>query len=78
VVGVKTTLRFGRFVLEHPDFISGRFDTGFVAKNFSADSLHPRPENAQWAAALAESYRPEALENQDMPPVSRWKARYNP
>ena len=78
VVGVKTTLRFGRFVLEHPDFISGRFDTGFVAKNFSADSLQPRPENAQWAAALAESYRPEALENQDMPPVSRWKARYNP
>ena len=78
VVGVKTTLRFGRFILEHPDFISGRFDTGFVAKNFSADSLQPRPENAQWAAALAESYRPESLENQDMPPVSRWKARYNP
>ena len=78
VVGVKTTLRFGRFVLEHPDFISGRFDTGFVAKNFSADSLQPRPENAQWAAALAESYRPESLDNQDMPPVSRWKARYNP
>jgi propionyl-CoA carboxylase alpha chain len=78
VVGVKTTLRFGRFVLEHPDFISGHFDTGFVAKNFSSDSLQPRPENAQWAAALAESYRPESLDNQDMPPVSRWKARYNP
>ena len=43
VVGVKTTLRFGRFVLEHPDFISGRFDTGFVAKNFSPDALQPRP-----------------------------------
>ncbi len=78
VVGVKTTLRFGRFVLEHPDFISGRFDTGFVAKNFSPDALQPRPENAQWAAALAESYRPEALENRDLPLVSRWKARYNP
>ncbi len=78
VVGVKTTLRFGRFVLEHPDFISGRFDTGFVAKNFSPDALQPRPENAQWAAALAEFYRPEALERHDMPPVSRWKARYNP
>jgi len=78
VVGVKTTLRFGRFVLEHPDFISGRFDTGFVAKNFSPDALQPRPENAQWAAALAESYRPEALENQDLPRASRWKIRYNP
>lgn len=78
VVGVKTTLRFGRFVLEHPDFISGRFDTGFVAKNFSPDALQPRPENSQWAAALAESYRPEALERHDMPLVSRWKARYNP
>ena len=78
VVGVKTTLRFGRFVIEHPDFISGRFDTGFVAKNFSPDALQPRPENAQWAAALADSYRPEALERHDMPLVSRWKARYNP
>ena len=78
VVGVKTTLRFGRFVLEHPDYISGRFDTGFVAKNFTPDALQPRPENAQWAAALAESYRPEVLENHDLPPVSRWKARYNP
>ena len=78
VVGVKTTLRFGRFVLEHPDFISGRFDTGFVAKNFSPDALQPRPENAQWAAALAESYRPEALENHDLPSASRWKTRFNP
>ncbi len=78
VVGVKTTLRFGRFVLEHPDFISGRFDTGFVAKNFSPDALQPRQENAQWAAALAESYRPEALENHDLPSASRWKTRFNP
>lgn len=78
VLGVKTTLRFGRFVLEHPDFISGRFDTGFVAKNFSPDALKPRPENAHWAAALAESYRPEALENRDLLPASRWKTRYNP
>lgn len=78
VVGVKTTLRFGRFVLEHPDFISGRFDTGFVAKNFSGDALQPRPENAQWAAALAESYRPEALVNLDSSPASQWKKRYNP
>ncbi|MSP66384.1 MAG: acetyl-CoA carboxylase biotin carboxylase subunit [Flavobacteriaceae bacterium] len=78
IVGLKTTLRFGRFVLEHPDFISGRFDTGFVAKNFSPAALQPRPEHAQWAAALAEFYRPEALKNPDLPPSSRWKIRYNP
>ena len=78
IVGLKTTLRFGRFVLEHPDFISGRFDTGFVAKNFSPAALQPRPEHAQWAAALAEFYRPEALENPDLSPASRWKKRYNP
>ena len=78
IVGLKTTLRFGRFVLEHPDFISGRFDTGFVAKNFSPAALQPRPEHAQWAAALAEFYRPEALKNPDLPPASRWKIRYNP
>ena len=30
IQGVETTLDFGRFVLDHPAFVSGKFDTGFV------------------------------------------------
>jgi acetyl-CoA carboxylase biotin carboxylase subunit len=45
IVGVKTTLAFGKFVLQHPDFVSGKFDTHFVAKNFTPDLL--KTENAE-------------------------------
>ncbi|MBK8956117.1 MAG: acetyl-CoA carboxylase biotin carboxylase subunit [Saprospiraceae bacterium] len=31
--GIETTLDYGTFVLNHPEFISGNFDTSFVAKN---------------------------------------------
>lgn len=34
VVGVKTTLPFGTFVMNHPAFISGQFDTNFVQNYF--------------------------------------------
>ena len=35
IEGVNTTLDFGRFVMDHPDFISGNIDTHFVQKDFS-------------------------------------------
>lgn len=37
--GVKTTLDFCRFVLEHEAFRSGRFDTHFVQKHFKPEYL---------------------------------------
>ena len=74
VVGVQTTLRFGRFILEHPDFVSGHFDTGFVAKNFTPEQLEPRAEGAEWAAALAEHYRPQPTAPAEGP--SLWKTRH--
>lgn len=40
IVGVKTTLDFGLFVLNHPNFISGDFDTGFVDKYYQASDLN--------------------------------------
>ncbi|MBK9732591.1 MAG: acetyl-CoA carboxylase biotin carboxylase subunit [Chitinophagaceae bacterium] len=39
VSGVQTTLSFGKWVLKHPDFVSGNFDTGFIPKYFKADSI---------------------------------------
>jgi len=33
--GAVTTLEFGKFVLKHPAFISGKFDTNFVPRYFT-------------------------------------------
>ncbi len=34
VQGIRTTLPFGTFVMNHPAFVSGDFDTGFIGKYF--------------------------------------------
>lgn len=39
IAGVQTTLTFGKWVLRHPAFISGNFDTGFIPKYFNPDSI---------------------------------------
>lgn len=39
ISGVKTTLDFGKFVLKHPAFQSGNFDTNFVKTHFSDPKL---------------------------------------
>lgn len=39
IKGIKTTLPFGKFVCEHDAFISGDFDTHFVKKFYTPESL---------------------------------------
>lgn len=39
IVGLTTTLDFGKFVMQHPSFISGDFDTHFVKKHFKPELL---------------------------------------
>jgi acetyl-CoA carboxylase biotin carboxylase subunit len=39
ITGIETTLPFGRFVLSHPEFLNGSFDTHFVATYFNPDVL---------------------------------------
>jgi len=39
VVGVRTTLDFGRFAIDHPSFRSGNFDTHFVEQFFSPKAM---------------------------------------
>ncbi len=56
IKGVKTTLPFGKFVFNHPDFLSGKFDTHFVANYFSPEILEEEhKENAEIAALFAET-----------------------
>jgi acetyl/propionyl-CoA carboxylase alpha subunit len=33
--GVDTTLAFGKFVMSHPEFVNGHFDTHFVEKHMN-------------------------------------------
>jgi acetyl/propionyl-CoA carboxylase alpha subunit len=39
IIGVETTLSFGRYVLEHVGFVSGDFDTNFVKNHFFPEQL---------------------------------------
>jgi propionyl-CoA carboxylase alpha chain len=42
IEGVKTTLGFGKFVLNHPAFISGNFDTKFVENYFHPEKINEK------------------------------------
>ena len=54
VVGCETTLPFARFVLQHPDFVSGSFDTHFVPNHFdpARDLAAPADSEVRTAAGL--------------------------
>ncbi len=51
IEGIKTTLDFGTFVMNHPAFISGNFTTNFVKEYFNADKLKEAENNVFPAAA---------------------------
>lgn len=53
ITGIQTTLSFGKFVMQHPAFTSGKFDTHFVAKYFNADSLKFGNEEEALLAAVS-------------------------
>ncbi|MBS1595698.1 MAG: acetyl-CoA carboxylase biotin carboxylase subunit [Bacteroidetes bacterium] len=54
ITGVKNTLQFGAFVITHPDFVSGKFDTHFVAKHFKPEYLKKEdPAEMEMAALVA-------------------------
>jgi len=78
IYGVETTLAFCRFVLEHPAFRSGDFDTHFVSNYFDPDLLQvpPDDEEALIASLLAEQLvHDENSRHQQFftPPLSPWK-----
>ena len=81
VFGIKTTIPFFRRVLEHPDFVAGRIDTGFIDRALAGGILSeggPAPEEEGVALLAA------ALDALQPPPNgaplslsaagSRWKA----
>ena len=56
IEGVRNTLSFGRFVMKHEAFISGKFDTGFVPKYFTADKLEESTADGMLAAAILSAH----------------------
>lgn len=78
IEGVSTTLPFGTFVMEHDAFLSGQFDTHFVASHYTADKIREKQKaNAEIAGIIALRYW---LDQQDVvKPVENkstsWKRR---
>lgn len=66
IEGISTTLDFGAFVMKHPDFISGKFDTNFVKKNWNPASIEDLYEKQKSVAAwlLSELMHQEDLKIQ--------------
>jgi len=55
ITGIETTLGFGRYVLQHPAFVSGNFDTNFIRDHFTPETLKagaPDDTTARLAAVL--------------------------
>ncbi|HLP96759.1 MAG TPA: acetyl-CoA carboxylase biotin carboxylase subunit [Saprospiraceae bacterium] len=71
VEGVATTLPFGRFVLDHPTFVSGDFDTHFVQHYYTPDILiNSQKEGAEIAALLGLRLHLEHKKKLTVPNVS--------
>ncbi|SMB99868.1 acetyl-CoA carboxylase, biotin carboxylase [Hymenobacter roseosalivarius DSM 11622] len=45
ITGIQTTLSFGRYVLQHPAFVGGNFDTNFIRDHFTPADLTPTTDD---------------------------------
>jgi propionyl-CoA carboxylase alpha chain len=52
IEGIANTLSFGRFVMQHPDFVNGHYNTHFVPRNFKPEMLQQENEDEILVAAL--------------------------
>ncbi|MGC6429389.1 MAG: acetyl-CoA carboxylase biotin carboxylase subunit [Flavobacteriales bacterium] len=79
VIGVKTTLPFGKFVMNNSQFKSGNFDTHFVKNFFKSDELNSHQKDEAEVAALLSKYLIESktkanlIVNTNHSSVSKWK-----
>jgi acetyl/propionyl-CoA carboxylase alpha subunit len=76
ITGITTTLGFGRFVMQHEAFTSGNFDTHFVKKYFTPESLQTGNETEALIAALVMekllATKKVAFAETDAVPESNW------
>jgi len=78
IFGVQTNIPFFRRVLEHPDFLAGRIDTGFIDRVLAAglmDEEPPSPEEERVAMLVAALHFGREEDSHPAPraPGSAWK-----
>lgn len=79
ISGVATTLPFGKYVMQHPAFLSGNFDTKFIEKYFTPEQLIKEDETAELIAAFFVSELVSAQKRSELPVMtgksgkSKWK-----
>jgi acetyl-CoA carboxylase biotin carboxylase subunit len=78
VEGIMTTIPFFTFIMNHPDFMAGQFDTGFIDRilpglDFAQRPADPRQLDAAIAAAAILAF--EESQNVKLPDdvPSRWR-----
>ncbi|MDQ8005215.1 MAG: acetyl-CoA carboxylase biotin carboxylase subunit [Pedobacter sp.] len=77
ITGIQTTLNFGKFVMQHPAFVSGRFDTHFVGKYFRPESLKSENEQEAMIAAIAAVLLMQDQKSKSQPIASEAKQQSN-
>ncbi len=82
VTGIRTTLPFGKWALQQVPFIEGKFDTNFIAKYFTPQSLENKDETTARAAAILAAQLWQTAGAQAVaqngvakPAASKWKQR---
>lgn len=74
IEGIKTTLPFGEFVMNHHAFISGKFDTHFISDYFSSENLYEN--NDEIAALFSSWYMDQTKKEVVIPEMGSKKAWY--
>ena len=81
IIGVKNTLPFGKFVMNHQAFISGNFNTNFVKQHFSPENLQTPLSNDEvetlslWTKFIYEKNTKTNLTETHTPTTRIWKLR---
>ncbi len=79
ILGVQTNVPFFRRILEHPDFVAGRIDTGFIDRSLAAGLMVEEPSSTEeeQIALLAAALHVERARNSrpgvEAPAASAWK-----
>ncbi len=84
IAGIRSNLALFREVLEHPDFVAGDFDTGFIdrwlarRRTAAGEPLSVEDRDLALIAAAVSHARGRAPANDRPAPVSRWKHEGRP
>jgi acetyl-CoA carboxylase biotin carboxylase subunit len=72
VKGITTNMRYLRAILEHPEFVEGNYDTGFLPRAHSALLGRADPALGEVAllAAVVDAYQRDARRRRSLTPVA--------